>query len=233
MTLILPTLFTHKQGGSGGGAITAEIPTGTTSGGSEHNSSSVTFPSLAFGTAVSGRQIVLGIAQNHNSSSLPSITSVTIGGVTATELLYYQGPSAEGAVAMYAAAVPSGTSGDVVVTYSGTVKGTAVFLWRVTGADTTAAHDTATDHDSDPLTGSIDCEAGGTVFAIFGNRAGGGGTSWSGVDDLEHSTVTASGRSGAANAEAFATAQTGLSVSYSGAGTGGDPTAAWVALSPA
>lgn len=231
MTLILPRHYARPLGG-GGGTITAEIPTGTTSGINTHDNSSVTFSSFAFGAAAAGRQIVVGIAQTEPTGTVPSITSVTIGGVTATQLFSYQSAGAQGAVAIYAAAVPSGTSGNIVVNYSDSMKTTSVFLWRVTGADISAPHDTATDYNSDPLTASIDCEAGGAIFAIFGSRDSTSG-SWSGVDDLEHSAILSGSRVGAANAEVFAAAQTSLSVSYSGAGAVNDETVAWVALSPA
>lgn len=88
----------------------------------------VTFSGMDFGPARGNRTIVLAL----NCTSNISVVSVTIGGVSAT-LLYRPGDATSQPEYWYAS-VPSGTSGNVVVTMSGTALAEiACALWSAFG----------------------------------------------------------------------------------------------------
>lgn len=76
-----------------------------------------TFSSCDIGTAQSTRNVVITITAR--SSSVRSISSVTIGGVTATQAAYISANSNATIAAIYVASIPTGTTADVVVTFSG------------------------------------------------------------------------------------------------------------------
>lgn len=92
-----------------------------------------TFAGLSLGTAGSNRTIIV---VTHSRYRYPS--GVTIGGVTATSHAEFQDSYAHTAV--WSAAVPTGATGDVVVTYAlGSPEAAAVAVWAAYG---TLAYDT-------------------------------------------------------------------------------------------
>jgi len=100
---------------------------------SASDSSSYTLTGFDFGAVAAGRVIAVGI-YGRTGSAL-SITSVTIGGVTAT-LQGLQSHTSSGNtiwVAVYAALVPTGTSGSVVATFSASQARFGCGMWRLTG----------------------------------------------------------------------------------------------------
>jgi hypothetical protein len=104
-------------------------------------SSPHTFSGLSFGPEFSGRVLIACTCLRGNSASGMNITAVTIGGVSATgndngEFLA-GGPCI--GTGIFAAAVPTGPSGDVVVTWSGqAANASGVVLLSVPGISTTA-----------------------------------------------------------------------------------------------
>ena len=78
-------------------------------------SNAFTFSSHGLGTAASDRKIILGITALHGSTR--TLSSVTIGGVTATITVQANGSSADHQ-SIVIADVPTGATGDIVVTFS-------------------------------------------------------------------------------------------------------------------
>lgn len=121
-----------------------------------------TFASQNLGTAHAERVIVCAI----NASTSPTdVTSVTINGVTATSIIELQDTNEYAAI--FAAVVPTGTSGSVVVNFTGSTTDCSIALFRLvglsTGTGTPTATATATNTD-DALASTINVSANGFVI---------------------------------------------------------------------
>jgi hypothetical protein len=150
------------------------------------NNPGYTFAAMDFGEAAADRYIIAAVDLSANSGSLDA-TSVTIGGVSATEATARTFTS--GSVSHYAglwiAAVPSGTSGDVVVNASTTLRDGAVTTYRVTGIASATPTDTDFDESASTSTYTMDLDTtyGGIVIATGNNEDQTTGYSWTGVDE--------------------------------------------------
>lgn len=131
-----------------------------------------TYVGMNIGAAASDRWVIAGIYENFNAGR--SISSVTIGGVSAT--LMYASPtlSASGArLEFWKANVPTGTSVNVVVTSAGTMYDGTCGVWvcyeepkfYAGGIDATVS--------SGAFSLAIDIPEGGAVIAMSNNNAGG------------------------------------------------------------
>lgn len=129
------------------------------------------FSGVSFGAEAPTRKLIAAVCV----SSVNAVDSVTIGGVTATKL-----PSERSVngyrLAFYIAAVPTGTSGDVVVDCADSGHYAAVGLYRATNIESIPI-------DSDNFynpTGSItlDTAAGGFIIHAVAGSDTGGSTTW-------------------------------------------------------
>lgn len=140
----------------------------------ETDLSTYTFSALDVGAASSDRIVIAAVYST--SSGNTTATSCTIGGVTATLI---QGESATGTrhLNLYFAAVPTGTTADIVVVRSGVNLRCAVSWWTITGttqvtysargAANTEINASATAISS-PVSGSITVPSGGVgICAIW------------------------------------------------------------------
>jgi hypothetical protein len=171
-----------------------------------------TFTSVNFGTAADDRLVFVNLARfGTGFGSDAGAATVTIGGVAATKAVEIADTSDTFDNEWWWAAVPTGTSGNVVVTFANTeTSGNVIDIiaYAVTGADTTTpVDDTLTDFsDSDnpiSLTGTIDVSAGGAVLAAgWGGVSAGSPTyAWTGaVEDVDAAVSSAYGRSAASEA---------------------------------
>lgn len=148
---------------------------------STSDASTYTFSAQNLGSAASDRVIrVIGFARG--TVGVSSVT-VTVGGVTATvdRLLGYTGTG--NAVFLAQAEVPTGTTGDVVVTWSASQLRTAVALFRQTG-DALGVLDYQAVQGFG-LTASLDVDTapGGAVLgaAFYPSSAGTGSWTWTGL----------------------------------------------------
>lgn len=105
-----------------------------------------TFAGMSFGTAATDRIVAVAA---HVDGDGGDLVSATLGGVGATVVIT-QGVGNENAAIAYAA-VPTGTTGDVVVTWTGTAARCHVGVWKITGA--TAAPTDTDFSTSTPSTG--------------------------------------------------------------------------------
>lgn len=100
-----------------------------TSTSSNTNGTSFTFSSQDIGTAAADRRVVVCITSA--GSGAPSLSSLTVGGVTATTLRLFQATGRS--CSFLIASVPTGTTGDVVATYSSTQDRCGIGIWATYG----------------------------------------------------------------------------------------------------
>ncbi len=169
-----------------------------------NSASPYTHSSQAIGTADASRQVVVGV--NCQDSGV-TVSALTVGGVSASQIIgATDGNNADNRVELWAASVPTGTTADIVVTYSGSPQNCCIGVWAIYGAST-SAHDTASD-DAAPNAPSIDIPAGGVCIGF----ANGQGTySWTNLTESFDATMEGSTTYTGAS-DAFATAQTSLTI---------------------
>lgn len=197
-------MFARRPGG--GGAVELEFlqtftaaPTATVQ----------TFSGASLGDADADRQIVV-FASGVSGSSNP-IASITVAGITASIVAQLtNGPVLGGyyTAGIAVASVPTGTTGDIVITYASAQARNFAATYRMVGAG--SAHDTATDNTSEP-TFSVDVPGGGVAIAGAMALGGSNSATWDGItEDAEANVETASISSAS---EFFATIEMGLAVS--------------------
>lgn len=109
----------------------------------------VTFTGAAIGTASSDRRVFVVIPYYNGGSSNISIASVTIAGTLATiHCQAFEVGTYRGGCAIVSAAVPTGTTADIVVTFASSGGGyyrPRIAVYRVTGLQSAVAQDTVTE----------------------------------------------------------------------------------------
>lgn len=157
------------------------------------DATSYTFSSVSFGAAASNRSIVVGIGAGRSSSGARNINSVTIGGVTATIAAEQDSPAATGSnVAGIAfAKVPTDTSGDIVVTFNGTMARCGIGVWSVT--DLGPVLDTGGDADdaNATLTSTLVGSEGAVAFYHLYDEGAFTGASFSNATERYETVSTA------------------------------------------
>lgn len=139
-----------------------------TSASTDTDASVYTFSSLTLGEPAPDRQIIVGFYSRANAAR--SISSVTVNGAPAIAVSVANN-TAQGsdAVAIYQASVPWGTTGDVVITYSGTMLRGAVGIYRLVGAQPNArSTGTSLTSSSGVFTTTLAVPAGGGAVGICG-----------------------------------------------------------------
>lgn len=169
------------NGFNAAGAGVVDI-TFTDSAGDATNLTTYTLSSLSFGTEAADRQIVVGVFGRTNSRT---VSSMTIGGVAATQVVAGNNAS-NGPNDIWMAAVPTGTTGTVSVTFSGAMIRAAVAVWRMTGANPTAVS-TGSDVGTDP-SATINVPVNGGAVG-FCNSAATTSNTWVGLTEDLDTTV--------------------------------------------
>ena len=154
--------------------------------------SAYTYSALSLGAADSTRRIIVCAYARENSAGVTSLpTSVTVGGVSASKLSEQDIPDVPASdtssgVAIWSADVPTGTTGDVVVTYGGTQLRAAVSIYRLVSS-ASGSEDTDTDSEDGGNSLSTSLTVSGTaVHAAVIAVGGGGSVSWVGpTEDVE------------------------------------------------
>ncbi|HVM18494.1 MAG TPA: hypothetical protein VM307_00880 [Egibacteraceae bacterium] len=149
-----------------GGFVTADLTT-------------YTFASQNLGAAASDRHIIVSVHSRAGGTSAMSIVSVTVGGVAATIVRQQRNAGTDTSMAGLAiAAVPSGTTGDVVVVFSTAQARCAIALWRATGISPTPTD--ARDSTAVAPTATLDVQAGGFIVgaATVSGADGTSSTAW-------------------------------------------------------
>jgi hypothetical protein len=148
---------------AGGATITALPVTSTflTELTDAANRTTYTFSSVSLGAADSSRKIVMAFGV----TSPAAATSVTCGGVTASLVASVQTGNRD--TYIYQAAVPIGTTGDIVATWASDANNCSIGTWRVVNAES-SIHDSDTDYTNSTrsLVTSINIPAGGCCIAV-------------------------------------------------------------------
>lgn len=168
-----------------------------------------TFTAAAIGTAAVGRRVIVCVSGY--SGSNPAVSSVTVGGNAATAVVSQISVGQRSAI--YIIQVDTGTTADIVVTFSVGCSfcGAAVF------AAYNLLSSTATDTGSstaNPATGTMNISAGGVGVAYAAAYAAASRTfTWAGLTErVDEDVEAALFDTHSAASAAFASAQTGLTV---------------------
>jgi len=175
--------------------------------GTESDTNSFVVPNASFGPASLDRVIIVGTGGQYNGAS---IINVTVSDITAALLISTtSGPES---VALFAALVPTGTSGDIVVNLSNNAFRQNVFWWSCTGrGGSTAASDTASSASSSAT--SIDVPANGVVFGYAQSAsAGGSGAIWTELTEDDEGDVGISTNKASGAHKEYANALSGVTV---------------------
>lgn len=133
---------------------------------------SKTFSGVSLGAADPNRIIVITGCFG-TAAGGESISSATIGGVAATIGTGggYGGSGDDGMSRIFWAKVPTGTTGDVVINFSGNATDGCIGVFRVI-ADSISAFDSDTlnENTADPINLSVDVEAGGFIVGFLNNK---------------------------------------------------------------
>lgn len=129
------------------------------------NLTTYTFTAKNIGAAASNRKVVIGVFGITGGST--AVSSLTVGGVSAGQVVAsYTSGSAEGTGALWIADVPSGTTGDVVVTFAGGALSCGIGVWALYGAAASVTDSGLS--TTDPMTDTLNVSAGGAVIALAG-----------------------------------------------------------------
>lgn len=199
----------------------------TATSGSTASLTTYSFAGLSIGTASADRYVIVGI-ESQAGGTTGVLNSSTIGGIAGATVVQMTNTSGgfSSIVALVIAAVPTGTTATITVTFNVSNARCGVQVYAATGMDGSAATNTYTSKANDP-TVSMNISAGGS--AIGASEALGTAT-WTGLtEDSDYAVLggTLNVSSGSGN---FATTQTGLTVlvDWSGASvTSGGAFAAW------
>ncbi len=131
------------------------------------NLTTYTFAGENFGTAPADRQIIVAIGSQGAGETAESISSVTIGGVSATITVQRTNSIVDHTISGLAIAnVPTGTTGDIVITLSTGERRCGIGVYRATGISAIPT-DTGSSIANNP-TFDIDVIAGGFAIGTAG-----------------------------------------------------------------
>lgn len=185
----------------------ASRPTFLQSASSATDSVTYTFASQNLGDADADRAIIVTVGARKASPSA-TIESASIGGVSAA--IIGEKTRAGSYAGIIAAAVPTGTAGDIVITFSTGVLRCMISVYRTTEADDiTTAFDVALGANTNQPSVSIDAPAGGfLVAAVFQNNIE--TVTWTGA--TSDAAVSVEGNTLHSASEEFASATSGHTV---------------------
>lgn len=181
--------------------------------------SSFTFSSQGIGSAANDRIVVVAVHARGNST----LNSLSVGGTNATQAVTQVNPGSgvRDVVSIYYIPVASGTTANIVATFSASTGRCAIGVYNINGAVGAVPLNTYTS-TANPGSNSILVRAGGCVIAAAYDGSGlDHTTTWAGVTeqyDVIFGNDTASG--GFANSS---TLQTALTVSSTFSGTPSGP----------
>ncbi len=109
--------------------------------------------------------------------------------------------------------MPTGTTGDVVVTTAANSGATGIDVWAIYNAQGTAT-DSGTDSDSDPATFALDIAAGGVALGFVAHRSNTDPTTftWTNLTEASDRAAVAANLYVTGAQAAFASTQTNLSI---------------------
>lgn len=177
-----------------------------------------TFTDHATGTA-GARKTIVGVGGNDSATDW-SYSSMTVGGVAATEVAGTDTANAGSLVqsAFYIIDNPSGTTATIVVTPSEAVTYMAVCVWAAYDVVSETPNDVAAvfSTNSSSMDVSLDVPADGFGVGMYAHQSGTATVTWTGM--TERADIRTSGEAGVSAADT-ATAGTPFSATADGSGT--------------
>ena len=164
------TMFPMDHGILVAAAASAVTLTFTTSAIDATDGTTFTFAGKSLSTAAASRKIVVTIFGASATTTL-TISTVTVAGVSATLVKAHQDVGGEEYVQIWQAAVPTGTTGDVVVTWSGSVVCCGIGIFAMYDAASAASATAGANNTPNPSV-SLSIPANGAAIGV----AGGAGT---------------------------------------------------------
>lgn len=171
-----------------------------------------TFSTQNLGTTSSDRYIIVSV-HGRKAGASTTISSVTVGGVSASVVGQVTNfISNTDVVGLFIALVPTGATGDVVVTFGAGMVRAAIGMWAATGIPSATASQVLTSTATPSPSGNLDIPANG--FAIAAGVNGSSGlTTWTGLTEKFDASVPDTGNmvyTGAS--DEFVSAQSGLTI---------------------
>lgn len=186
---------------------------------------------VSLGAADSDRHIIVGIT-GRKAGAATTISSVTVGGVSADIVTQFSNSDTNSDICGIAIAnVPSGTTGDIVVTFAASLVRAAFTVWRAVGFDFSAPLDFDTDGSTNP-TVNVDVEDGGFLVATALSNNNGSTTTWTGATEQSDQTLETYVTISDAHYEPTAD-ETGRTVTATFGASGSTPVMAVASWSPA
>jgi hypothetical protein len=166
----LPAISFISSGRFGGAAAPSNTFESTTS--LSTNLTTYSFATQGIGAADATRRVVVGVAWGHTLTR--TLSSATIGGVGATIHVQTNAVNIDG-TALISAAVPTGTTATIDITFSGGAINCAIATWSLLNA-TGSPSATASDNTvaANALSVALNVPANGSLFAIAETLGSGG-----------------------------------------------------------
>ena len=180
-----------------------------------------TFTDHATGTA-GARKTIVGVSSNDGATNF-STSTMTVGGVSATEIIDSANTGSLVQSSIYIIDNPSGTTATIVVTMSEAVEGAAICVWAAYNISSETATATASEFQtsSAAITLSLNINSGGVGVGMSAVQENGAATvTWTGM--TESSEAIIKDAVGTASDGSYSSAQTTT------AGTPLSVTADWV-----
>ena len=180
------------------------------------NTNAYTFSGASIGAASGDRRVIVLVLGE--GSTVTTLSSASIGGVSAD--IVVQGSNGQCTAAIIIAAVPTGTTGDIVCTFSNTKAHCNIGVYRTIGLPANTATDTGAS-TADPATDTLTTTVGGFALALAGSTTPTSLT-WTNITEDYDETLEAAGCASGASI-----ATTGANISPSGdyASAAGDESA--------
>lgn len=190
------------------------------------NASTYTFNSASIGAASDSRLVVVGVTAEDDATGV-TISSVTIGGSTAREIV--QASADEGAgnsvtAGLFYLRVTTGTTANIVVTLSASSLRCSISVFRVL-TNLSAEYASSSDNTisgAGVCTTTLDVPRDGTALGVacFDSGSAITGITWAGLTEDDDTNPEGNLRRGAAHAD-VAAGETGRTISATRAGGGG------------
>jgi hypothetical protein len=194
--------------------------------GSASDLSTYTFSGVSIGTAGANRHVIVGIMSLADNLGVTGISSVTIGGVTATTQVAVNDTATGSFSALVIAAVPTGTTGDVVVNMTTTQARLRIGVWAAYDLTSPTAVTTNQSKNANPSVLNINTQAGDIVVGVgFNNTAS--SVSWTGATERFDASLEGANESGADHVATTAESPRTLSLAWTSYSRNSAVSAAW------
>lgn len=177
---------------------------------------SYTFTSQSFGSASSDRLILVGVATEDNGAADADIVSMTVGGISASLIVAAKNTTEH--AEFWIAAVPSGTSGTIAITFAASAFEVGIGVWALYNASSTATN-TGSDISGDPSSINLNINAGGVAAGVLCQRSNVNVTyTWVNLTKTYDNAITPNSDYTSGASAAFASAQVGLTITAASSG---------------